>query len=152
MTELNAELEAAIDALEDAFTKEELVAYADEFGVEVKHSWTKKAVAKAFAEDGVTVALINGFKPDTAEELKEAGLQPVTPGELEPAPVVEVADEDDLVLVRMTRANRSYEVRGHRYTTEHPFALVTEATADFLIEVETGFRMATPKEAREYYS
>lgn len=75
---------------------------------------------------------------------------------VEQAPVVEEDEEeapaDDLVLIRMTRHNYSYEVRGYKFTREHPFGLVTEEDADYLVEVEGGFQMATPSEARSFYN
>lgn len=128
------------------YTKEELLAYAEEFGVEVKPSMNKPAIIAEFDSDGVTVELIQGLasEDDAVEE------EPVEVEEI--APVTETADDEDLVLVKMIRKNASYEVRGYRFTREHPFALVSEENADYLIEVDEGFRMASPKEAREYYS
>lgn len=137
----------------DDFTKDELLAMAEEFGVEVKSSQRKDAIIAAFEADGVTVELIQGFKPDTEDDLKEAGLHPLAAGEeLATAPVVEAPAEEELVLVVMQRRNYTYEIRGHKFTREHPYRLVNEADADFLIEVDGGFRMASPKEARAYYS
>lgn len=142
-----------IDSIDD-YTKDELLAYAEQFGTEVPKSISKKDLVERLTEDGVTLEVIQGFKPDTDEELIEAGLHPLAADEVleAPAPVEEEDEDDDLVLVKMTRPNGTYEVRGHRFKREHPFALVKEEDADYLIEVEGGFRMASPKEAREYYS
>jgi hypothetical protein len=131
--------------LED-FTKDELLALAEEFGVEVKASMSKAVVVEAFKSDGVTPELINGLRQDAVEDEVEETV------EVPAAPVEAEVEEEALVLIKMTRPNRSYEVRGYRFTQEHPFSLVTEDNADFLIETEGGFRMASPKEAREYYS
>jgi hypothetical protein len=125
------------------YTKPELVAYAEEFGVELKSGMTKDAIVSAFEEDGVTVDIIKGFHPD--EEESEEVVE-------DAAPVVdEPVDESSLVLVKMNRRNASYQVRGYQFTREHPFALVTEEDADYLTEHEEGFSMASPKEAREFY-
>jgi len=75
-------------------------------------------------------------KPEAKEEVEEE------PGQ----------EEENLVLVRMTRSNYTYEVRGYKFTREHPFGLVTEEDADYLVEVEGGFQMATPSEARSFYN
>jgi hypothetical protein len=127
------------------YTKAELTAYAEEFGVEVKAGMTKDAIVAAFDEDGVTVELIQAFHSTEEDETED---------EVVDAPVVvEAAPVDTApVLLKMTRTNRTYEVRGYRFTKEHPYALVDEDDADFLIETVGGFAMATPKEAREYYS
>lgn len=143
-----------IDSLDD-YTKEELLAYAEQFGVEARHSMTKAAILKAFEEDGVDFQLVSGYNKSVEEyDAKDLGLHPTTEGELEQtAPVVEVEEDDeDLVLVKMTRLNGTYEIRGYHFTKEHPFALVKEDDADYLIERDGGFRMASPKEARAYYS
>lgn len=147
MTDVTPELLEIIEALEEAYTKDELVGFADEFGVELKNSWNKRNVATAYASDGITAELIKGLTPDPVEEEDD---EPAAPVVEEVAPVAEPAD--DLVLVKMVRPNHSYEVRGYKFTRTHPFGLVTEDDADFLIEHDGGFTMASPKEARAYYS
>lgn len=127
-------------------TKDELGAAADQFGVEVKRSMSKADLVQRLAEDGVTLDLIRGF--DAVEDEEE----PVEDFIDEPAPVVEEDDDAELVLVRMIRANNTYQIRGYTFKADHPFALVKEKDADYLIERDGGFRMASPKEAREYYS
>lgn len=127
-------------------TKDELGAAADQFGVEVKRSMSKADLVQRLAEDGVTLELIRGF--DAVEDEEE----PVEDFIDEPAPVVEEDDDAELVLVRMIRANNTYQIRGYTFKADHPFALVKEKDADYLIERDGGFRMASPKEAREYYS
>jgi hypothetical protein len=136
-------------SLED-YTKEELLAFGEQFGVEVKKTMNKSAIVEAFNEDGVTAELI---------EVERARQEEAAPVEEFEEPVVEAAveedddeDDEDLVLVRMIRANATYEVRGYVFRSSHPFALVKEEDADYLIEHEGGFRMASPKEAREFYS
>ena len=147
MTDVTPEIEAVAAALDDAFTKAELEAYADEFGVELKSSFNKRAVTLAFAEAVVSAELIKGLKGTDEEAVEEDA--PVVEAV---APVAEPVDESDRVLIRMTRTNHSYEVRGYRFTRDNPFGLVTEDDADYLIETEGGFAMASPKEARAYYS
>ena len=58
----------------------------------------------------------------------------------------------DEVLVRMTRANYRYDILGHTFTKEHPFIAMKEDDAQKIFDVEEGFRLATPKEAQEFYS
>lgn len=77
-------------------------------------------------------------------EKEEAAVEAVLE-ELEPEP-------EALALLKMVRRNYSYEIRGYRFTATHPFVLVSESDAEYLVEVDRGFRYATPKEAKDYYS
>lgn len=54
-------------------------------------------------------------------------------------------------LIRMTRANPLFEIAGHRFTQDHPYALMTAADAEVVLQ-EEGFRQARPSEVQEYYS
>lgn len=143
-----------IDSLDD-YTKDELLAYAEQFGTDANKSISKKDLVARLLEDGVTLEVIAGYNKELEEyDAKALGLHPLTEDELAAveAPVVEDEEEEDLILVVMTRSNGTYEIRGHRFTRDHPFALVKESDADYLIEVDGGFRIASPKEARAYYS
>lgn len=135
----------------NGYTKAELLAAAEQFGVEVKTNAAKNDIIAALELDGVNKALIEGFRP--AED--DAPVEEVYDNGGILAPVVEAeapADEEELFLVRMTRTNGTYQVRGYTFKRDHPFVLVKESDVDYLIDVEEGFRMATPKEAKEYYS
>ena len=52
----------------------------------------------------------------------------------------------------MTRRNHSYEVRGYKFTRQHPFVPVTEEDAEWLVEKGGGFRPATNREIKEFYN
>lgn len=56
----------------------------------------------------------------------------------------------DQYLIKMVRDNPLFEIRGHKFTTQHPYALVGAADADYILK-EDGFRQATPAELREFY-
>jgi hypothetical protein len=129
-------------------TKDELLAVAEQFGAdEVKKSDNKGEIIAKLAEDGIDDEFLAGSEDPNADDADVYGaLEPAAPA----APVEE--DDEDLVLVKMIRANNTYEIRGHVFKLAHPFALVKEADADYLIEVDGGFRLASPKEAREFYS
>lgn len=140
--------QAEVAALDEGFTKPELQKAADDFGVETKKAFSKPDLINALLNDGVNATLVR------AAAEKEAEDAPDEDEDLEidvPAPVEE-EDDSDLVLVKMVRANNTYEIRGYRFTQEHPFALVTEGAADYLIEQDGGFSLASPKEAAAYYS
>lgn len=135
----------------ESLKKDELLQAADDFGVDVKPTTTKADIITALLDDGVTYEVWQKFQPSDEDEDAE----PEAPAE----PEVDVqtakdagSDDEEMVLVRMIRKNGTYEIYGYRFTSAHPYALVKESHADYLVEVDGGFRIASPKEAREFYS
>jgi hypothetical protein len=125
----------------ETLKKEDLLKIADEYGVEIKATDTKAVIVAALAEDGVSWEDVAKVDKTVAEQ--DAVLK-------EEKSVEKAAGAKQLL--RMLRANASYEIRGVRFTREHPFALVPEEDAEFIVENDPeGFRYATPKEAAEYY-
>lgn len=70
-------------------------------------------------------------------------------------------DEDDAaeqlfessdVLIKMERKNPSFQAYGQVFTREHPYAIVSEETAQQIIDNYEGFRLASPAEAKSFYS
>lgn len=60
---------------------------------------------------------------------------------------------DDHTLIKMTRNNPIYEVRGYRFVRDSaPFVMVKNEDVDFLIEVEGGFTVAKPSEVESFYN
>jgi hypothetical protein len=55
-------------------------------------------------------------------------------------------------LVKMERSNPLYQTRGHTFTKDHPYALVSGEDLEWIMKHEKGFRQALPSEAREFYS
>lgn len=125
----------------DTLKKEDLLTIADEYGVDVKPSDTKAVIIAALAEDGVDwddVAKVDKTVAEQDAVIKEEKAEAKANGPKQ--------------LLKMLRANRTYEIRGVKFTKEHPFALVPEEDAEFITENDAeGFRYATPKEAAEYY-
>lgn len=58
---------------------------------------------------------------------------------------------DDRTLLKMTRNNPVYEVRGYRFTRQMPYVFVKNEDVDFLIEVEGGFTVAKPSEVESFF-
>lgn len=130
-------------------TKSELLTLAEQYGSEVRPNMTKADIVAILEIDGVTPEYVAEDQAAREDEPVDAALIDGTPIEQdEEAPVV----DDDVVLVRMLRSNPTYQVRGYTFRSTHPFVLVKESDADYLIEEYGGFRMASPKEAREFYS
>lgn len=132
----------------DKLNKQELLRAAEFFGSEVKETDSKADIRAVLTEDGVTFA---DYQKHLAPDEPKA---PVEQTEGEQAVAEEAAEpepEAEKVLVRMTRANPTYEAYGYRFTKTHPFALVSEDVVDRLLTRHEGFRTATPKEAAEFY-
>lgn len=68
----------------------------------------------------------------------------------EPEPVV--AEREEMILVKMTRANPTFNNSGYTFTQSNPFVLMPRKHADhFFINLE-GFRQAFPHEAEQFYA
>ena len=124
----------------------------------------KKVLLAALVESGVTWADYVAQHPEVAPE--PAVVTTTDMGARTDALSVEPVVEEEVVirtaeapkpqvrekfLIKMVRDNAVYEVKGVRFTAQHPYALVPEGMANYLLEREDGFRMATPSELREFY-
>ncbi len=129
----------------DTLKKEDLLKIADDYGVDVKPSDTKAVIIAAFVEDGVNwddVAKVDKTVAELDSQIKEEQAEQVA------------ADKaaQPKALLKMLRANGTYEIRGYVFKREHPFALIADDDAEFIVENDpAGFRYATPKEAQAIY-
>jgi hypothetical protein len=130
--------------------KDQLKAVANGFGLEVadnaKVDELKAAIAEAdyITWDEAVSLLKNDGLWDAETEEKEEEAKAEAQAELDARP------KD--TLLRMHRANKSYEIRGYRFTQSNPYALVTAEDAEAITDADPdGFRYATPKEAIEFY-
>ena len=122
----------------------ELKKIAEDFAVDTDDLKNKKDVIAALTEEGVTWAVYEKTIKDLedSEELEE---------EVLPKSESKKLDPDDTVLVRMTRANFRYDIKGHTFTKDHPFVAMTKDDAQLIFDKEDGFRLATPNEVQEFY-
>lgn len=121
---------------------DELRQIADDFAVDIDPKENKAAVIAKLVENGVTWEY---YQKSLGAEIEVETPEPVfnKPSE---------ASVEDRVLIRMTRANPTFEIRGARFTKDNPYALVRERDADFIVENYEGFRIASPREVKEFYS
>lgn len=127
----------------DKLKKDELQTAVEYFGGEYEESDKKADLLRRLDEDGVTWEMYKAselYKSDDEEEIA-----PEEPKAAAPAP-------EKNTLVKMNRANPTFEVRGYRFTRQHPFVPTTEDDADWIVENVDGFAIASPKEVREFYS
>src|SRR6185312_2170008 len=121
----------------DTLKKDDLLSIADQFGVDVKVTDTKQTIIAALVEDGVTWEQATTFDKAAADAdvvIKEEK-------------AIDKANGPKS-LIKMTRANNTYEIRGYKFTKQHPFALVSEDDAEFITENVDGFHYASSSDTR----
>jgi hypothetical protein len=128
----------------DTLKVAELKQIAEDFAVDIQGLGGKKDIIAALSEEGVTWAIYKKAK-GIEEEEKEMN-------ETLPKAAPKAVNKEDMVLVKMTRPNFSYETRGHRFTKEHPFVAMDKDTAQAIFDKEEGFVLATPTEVQEFYN
>lgn len=129
----------------ETFKVADLRQLADDYAVDIDPKDSKATILAKLAENGVTWEYHQNNIGESVE--------------VEPAPAEEVAsfdspvetDDEQDVLLRMTRANSTFQVRGATFTQKNPYAVVKESDADFIMDTYEGFRIASPKEVREFY-
>lgn len=122
----------------------ELQKIAEDFGADVQPNAKKADLLAAIEAEGVTWELYSMLNPPAEDETE--------PEEEKAATKAKPKAAEKIVLLKMQRANFSYEIEGYRFTREHPFVPVTEEKANFILRTEEGFYLATPEEVERYYS
>ncbi len=129
----------------DTLKVKELKQLAENFAVDTDGLKNKADIIAALAEEGVTWSVYQNTLKNIEESKEEA---PEIIPRFDPNQKL----DDDMVLVRMTRANYRYDVVGHTFTREHPFVAMRPDQAQKIFDKEEGFRLATPREVQEYYN
>ena len=132
--------------------KDVLITVAEDFAVELPFGvdddkLTKNVIIKALEDDGITWKMYKEAFPDVEDQpevVHEDDDKTGAAAEFKPTP--------QKVLVKMTRANGTFEIRGYKFTKTHPFLPVDADDADYLVTQQEGFAIATPREVEEYYS
>jgi hypothetical protein len=122
----------------------ELRKIAEDFAVDTEGLKNKADIIAALSEEGVTFA-VYAKTLDAKEDEAEMD-------ETEVLPKPDKTQSKDNVLVKMERANFRYDIMGFSFTKDHPFIAMKEEDAQKIFDVEEGFRLATPKEAQEFYN
>jgi len=117
---------------------------ADTFGVDASGEKSKASIIALLEEEGITYQMYDKFN---ASEKQEVAIPEVEKQKREPK-----LKKEDAILVKMERDNHSYNTMGYTFTQEHPFVAMSESNAQRIFDIEQGFRIATPREAQEYYS
>lgn len=126
--------------------KSELIDVAENVAAATfEESWTKEEIVRAIEEAGLTWEDYQMLLSEAQSDREETVSQAEEELELN-------QPTQEKVLLRMTRKNGTYEIGGARFTREKPFALVKEEDVDWIINNVDGFRPATAKEVRDFYS
>lgn len=131
----------------------------EDFACDITATANKNTVLAALAEDGVTwekYAVLKGIVPEPVVPVvipEVVVAQPAVAQEVEIITAEAINPKSiQKFLIKMERENVRFDVRGHKFTKEHPYALVDAADADYILEKEKGFRMARPSEVEEFYA
>jgi hypothetical protein len=122
----------------------ELKKVAEDFGVDIEELKSKKDIIAQLAEEGVSWSVYQKTVQDVNDATEEIEVFP----KFDPKKDI----HEDKVLVKMDRANFRYDIMGFTFTKEHPFVAMNEKDAQEIFDGEDGFRLATPKEAQDFYS
>ena len=123
----------------------ELKKAADSFGVDLGTAKSKSEIVALLEEEGITYQMYDKFANSDKQEIE---ISEVEKKQREK----KVMKTENSVLVKMERMNHSYQAVGHTFSQEHPFVAMSESDAQTIFDTQPGFRLATPREAQEYYS
>lgn len=114
---------------------------AETFGVDLNDAKTKPEIIAQLEEEGITFQMYDKFSNVEKADIK-------VPEKKEK----KLITKENSVLVKMERDNHSYQSMGYTFTSSHPFVAMSESDAQHIFDVEDGFRLATPREAQEFYA
>jgi hypothetical protein len=127
----------------DTLKVAELREIADSFAVDLPNKATKQQIILALEEEGVDYNTYANFSG--AEKVE------IEPGP-DPRPQPVDVSNPDVVLVKMTRNNMSYQIGNYVFSQEHPFVPMPSDHAQRIFDGIQGFVLATPREVQEFYS
>lgn len=126
--------------------KDQLIAAANYYGVDLEDDDTKDVILSKLDEDGVDWSMYKRDFETETESKDEAEASADTPTGPEASVPV-----GDVLLLKMTRANGTFQVRGVTFTRANPYAIVPVDDAEYILDRYEGFRQATPSEVKEFY-
>jgi hypothetical protein len=122
----------------------ELRKVADTFAVDTAGTKTKQEIIALLEEEGINYQMYTKFNSSEKQDIQVP--------EIEKKKREKKVNTEDSVLVKMERMNHSYQANGYTFSQEHPFVTMPESDAQRIFDTQAGFRLATPREAQEYYA
>lgn len=129
----------------DTLKVKDLKSLAADFAVDADGLKNKAEIIAALAEEGVTWSVYQNTLKNIEDAREDAD-------EILPRMDPNQKLDEDMVLVKMDRANYRYDALGFTFTQTHPFVAMKPDTAQEIFDKEEGFRLATPREVQEYYN
>jgi len=123
----------------------ELKKVADSFGVELGSSKSKSEIVALLEEEGITYQMYDKFINSDKQEIEVSEIEKKQREK-------KIMKTENSVLVKMERDNFSYQAMGHTFTQQHPFVAMSESDAQSIFDTQGGFRLATPREAQDFYA
>jgi hypothetical protein len=117
-----------------AMKLEELQGVAHFFEIEITENDTKKEIITKLQENGRTYAIYKKF----TEEQSGSDDTEIQFGKT--------------ILLKMARLNPSFEVYGYKFTKTHPYQVMSQEDAQKIMDSYEGFVIASPDEAKSFYS
>jgi hypothetical protein len=118
---------------------------AETFGVDAKSLKSKQEIVAVLEEEGISYDMYAKLQkiekvdieiPESEKKKREG----------------KKMKSDSSMLVKMERMNHSYQALGYTFSQQHPFVAMSEEDAQRIFDTQDGFRLATPREAQEFYA
>lgn len=113
---------------------EELQKVATFFAIEITENDTKKEIINKLQENGRTYSV---YKKFTEQEDPEQDTD---------------VQFGQTILLKMSRLNPSFEAFGYKFTKTHPYQVMSQEDAQKIMDTYEGFVIASPDEAKSFYS
>jgi hypothetical protein len=118
---------------------------AETFGVDISEIKGKNEIVALLEEEGITYQMYDKFSNAEKQDVE-------IPAAEKQKREKKTLTKENSILLKMERGNHSYQTMGYTFTQEHPFVAMPESDANKIFDLESGFRVATPREAQEYYA
>jgi hypothetical protein len=123
----------------------ELRKAAEAFGIDSEEYKTKPEIIAVLEEEGISYDMYQKFTNVEKQDIEISELEKKKREQ-------KIMKTTKSILVKMERDNHSYNTMNYTFTREHPFVAMSESEAQAIFDHQDGFRLATPREAQEFYA
>jgi hypothetical protein len=114
---------------------EELQGVAHFFEIDITENDTKKEIITKLQENGRTYSVYKKFTEEQQSVSEGTEIQ-----------------FGKTILLKMARLNPSFEAYGYKFTKTHPYQVMSQEDAQKIMDTYEGFIIASPDEAKSFYS
>ena len=123
----------------------ELRKVAESFAIDTAGVKTKQEIIALLEEEGINYQMYNKFNTSEKEKIEIPEVEKKKREQ-------KTMNKENQVLVKMERMNFSYQAGPYTFNVDHPFMAMSETDAQKIFDRHQGFRLATPREAQEFYA